>query len=267
VVPSGESGVTAHSGAKMLRGSGLGADLDQDWVNIAYRFHAGTPYTGNIMLDWWFYDRLGSGGANYQDFVALGYYDTAPTTTDYPGAGSLNAGVGNIQRISLGGSSYGAPDTTKYQARVVGSVDGYGGGWFNTTATRSVGWHHGRIIIGPAIPDGTADIAFYIDDLAVPTLVHNSVTTYGFNVIELNANYGPTAGIVGYYDELTFDVAPPPNLKVSLSGKNAVLTWLGPWFLQSASDVEGPYSDVAGATTPYSYDTTQGPRQFFRVRN
>src|SRR5207302_8100406 len=93
-----ENGVVPHSGTNMTRGSAP-SDLDENWVNLAYRFNSGNFYSGNILMDWWFYDPLGPGGSAYRDFGALGYYNTAPATADYPGAGSLN-GSTQIQRLS-----------------------------------------------------------------------------------------------------------------------------------------------------------------------
>jgi hypothetical protein len=204
--------VTPHSGTQMVRGANSPADFDQDWYNLAYRLNGGNPYTGNVTMRWWFFDPVGSGGATYQDFAALGFYNTAPGNTDYPGTGSLNTGVTQVQRLSLGGASVqGAGfDPTVYQARVVGASDGYSGasGWFNTTTPRTVGWHQGMIVIGPALGDGTNDVNFYIDNLTVPTLTHNSVESFGYNVLELNANFGSDSA---YYDDVSFSVNPVPE--------------------------------------------------------
>src|SRR5689334_10659003 len=138
-----ENGVIPFTGLNMIRGSAPG-DLDQNWINLQYRFNGGNPYTGGIALDFRFYDPDGASAdaSNYRDFGALGFYNTAPTNTDYPANGSLNTGVTQIQRLSLGAGSDtgGGYDSTKYQARVVGRTDGYDGatGWFNTTASRSI---------------------------------------------------------------------------------------------------------------------------------
>jgi hypothetical protein len=201
--------VAPHSGSAMIRGSAP-SDLDQNWVNIGYRFNGGSAYTGGIQLDYYFYDPLGSGGTDFRDFGALGFYNTAPSSTDYPGTGSLNTGVTQIQRLCLGASSsQGAGfDNTTYQARVVGATDGYSNGWFNTTTPRSVGWHHALIFVSSDIGDGTNNVSFYIDDFNTPTLTHNSVTNYGYNVIELNNNFGPTTG---YFDDLTLSTIPEPS--------------------------------------------------------
>lgn len=205
-VVGAEGSVTPHSGNQMIRSSAP-SDFDENWVNISYRFNGGNLYTGDIQYDWWFYDPLGSGGSNFRDYAALGYYNTAPTTTDYPGTGSLNSST-QIQRLSLGASTPSGYDVTKYQARVVGATDGLANGWFNLSLDRSVGWHEGRIVVGPVQGDGTATVSFYIDDMATPLLVHNSVYSYGFNVIEVNTGYGPTTG---YFDDVSFSVIPEPS--------------------------------------------------------
>jgi hypothetical protein len=55
-----------------------------------------------------------------------------------------------------------------------------------------------------------------------------------------------------------------PKLYHRMFGGNPVLTWSGPGALQSASDIAGSYTDISGATSPYT-NTTSGPL-FFRVR-
>jgi hypothetical protein len=56
------------------------------------------------------------------------------------------------------------------------------------------------------------------------------------------------------------------SIAYSRQGNNLVLTWPSGWSLQSATNVLGPYSDVQGATSPYTVDTTLAPQQFFRLR-
>src|ERR1035441_7446016 len=163
-----------------------------------------------------------------------------------------------------------------YQARVVeislSGKDGIGAtDWQNTTTTPSVGWHHARIQVGPSVGASLATsvnyVNYYIDDMANPAFTHVDTQSYGYNVLELNQNYGTTTG---YFDDVSFAVGRPPNIGVSLSGTTATLTWPGLDFvLQSASEVAGvvTWSDVAGAISPYPYDTTSNPQQFFRLRN
>jgi hypothetical protein len=190
-----------------------------------------------------------------------------PTTTDYPGTGSLNAGVTVYQRATLGGANNlnAGYDNTRYQARNAGST-GYNGGWNNLSTTRSIGWHHARIIAGPPT-NNIAMLYFYVDDLVVPAFSQLNTSSRGFNAIEINSGQNNT---LGFFDDISFAVAAPPNLTVTHSGNNAIISWAGSGFtLQSASVVTGPYTDVGTppTTSPYSYDTTTSPQQFFRLRN
>jgi hypothetical protein len=211
-VVGAEGGVIPYSGSQMVRGENTGSGtFDQSWYNLAYRLNNGLPFSGLVLLDWYFYDPLGPGGTDFRDYVALGFYDTAPPDTDGPfyGPGNpdnydLNFGVGLIQRLSLGATFHTDPgyDPNYYQARVVGASDGYNSnGWFNTQTPRTVGWHHAAIAAGPQRGDGTNKIFFFIDDASHATLVHNSVLTYGYNVIELNQNFGI---VTGYFDDVSF---------------------------------------------------------------
>jgi hypothetical protein len=56
------------------------------------------------------------------------------------------------------------------------------------------------------------------------------------------------------------------RIAFSQQGNNLVLTWPTGFTLQSATNVVGPYSDVAGATSPYTNNVTVRPQQFFRLR-
>lgn len=204
-----DSGVSPHSGSKMIRGAFVsGIDLDQNWYNIAYRHNGGAAFTGNIQFDWWFYDPVGqgSGSTNFRDYAALGYYNTAPAGTDYPGTGSLNSST-QIQRLGLGGFNGNAASQTVYCARIVGETAGDAGNaaWFLTGVARSVGWHHGQIIVGPALGNNTNQVTFNID--GVMALSRNSITAYGYNVLEFNTKFGSQTG---YFDDVSFTIIPEP---------------------------------------------------------
>jgi hypothetical protein len=277
-VVTAEVGVTPHSGDQMLGGLGPGEE-STNWCNLAYRVGGGQYFTSNCLLDWWFYDPLGNApnAADFEDYVALCSYNTAPTNTDYPESstpennGNLNAGLvisSQYQRLSLGASvfmpAYGAYNSSHYQARIAGASLGYGQGWIDTPSQRSVGWHHARIILGPLLPDGTVNVYFYIDDLVTPVYSGNSINSSGFNVIEVNS---AQADAVGYFDDISFAVATattPASLSVALAGKRVVLSWQG-GSLQSAPRLTGPWNLVPGATSPYPYDPASAPVQFFRL--
>jgi hypothetical protein len=207
VVTSGDGGVTAHSGNQMVRGLSTGGDFDQEYYNLAYRLNSGSAFAGSLRVDWWFYDPLGAGNNNYQDYGALGYYSNVPSDTDYPidsGSGVL---TGINQRLSLGAANTPGNDTTKYQARVVGATDGTinANGWYNTNRDRSIGWHEARIVLGDAAGTDT-QVSFYIDDMANPVLVHSITSPSGINVLELNGAFGPQPG---YYDDISISSVAP----------------------------------------------------------
>ena len=272
IIVGTEGSISPHSGTQMVRGANGGTiQFDQDYYNLAYRLNGGSVYKGNIRLDWWFYDLNGPGDTNYRDYVALVDYGSYQSATDQDGSGNPGPSTSINQRLSLGATFLTGADYTKYQARVVSADDpGIAGtsGWFNTTTTRSVGWHHGRIAVGPTQGTMSApEVAFYIDDMVNPTLVHNAISTIGYNFIEINTQFGTETA---YFDDISFAVAQPPKLTATLSGVNVMLTWPGDSYtLQSASVVTGPYTDVGASPTasPYSYDTTTNPQQFFRLRN
>jgi len=243
VPPNGRIDVSkAHSGTKSLWGTAGGC---RDFYNLQYRCNNGLPFTGSVYLDWWFYDPLGSGGSTTNfcgDYTALSCYSGMPTTLDHP-ATVPNVMPAPIQQLAVGMSDDLASgyNPAKYQVRIVGDSGGYHGGWFNTTVTRSVGWHHARVAVGPRkSPSNTNDITFFIDDMASPVMPsRDSITTAGFNMIEVNSSM-PQAGTITsssgavyskYYhfasvDDISFGTAPgaPTAAAASNVGPNAI-TW------------------------------------------
>lgn len=211
-ISSGAAG--PHSGTQMVTASAA-SDFDQDWFNLAHRLNSGSNFTGDIKLDWYFYDPSGAGDTNYRDYVALGNYATASTgaasNLDYTTAsgGNLNPG-GATQRLSLGASNPSGFNSNQYQARIVGATDGLANGWFNI-GSRSVGWHEGTIVL--ADPNGSDTmVSFYIDGFDY--LDHAIMNSTGVNVIELNDGFGST---VGNYDDVSFSLTPEPTSACTLA--------------------------------------------------
>jgi len=66
--------------------------------------------------------------------------------------------------------------------------------------------------------------------------------------------------------EVVPNTAVGPSVNFSTQGNNFVLNWPGGWTLQSATNVLGPYTDVPGATSPFTNDMTLNPQLFFRLR-
>jgi hypothetical protein len=70
----------------------------------------------------------------------------------------------------------------------------------------------------------------------------------------LNSNNGLLAMQIGW-----------PQIEAANVGGQVVLSWIGNYTLLSATDVGGPYTPVAGATSPYT-NSLPGDQRFFRLR-
>lgn len=204
-------GVTPHSGGQMIGGRDA-SDFDTDWLNMAYRFNGGTPFYGNLVMSWWFYDPAGAGSSTYMDYSGMGFSSVAPNNQDYTAAsgGNLNSGP-FYQMLSLGANYIGGGglNPNEYQAEVLGATNGANGTqWFNLPVSRTVGWHEAAIVLGTPGGASTA-VSFYIDNLNTPLLTEAIGTTNGLNVIDLNSAFGST---YGYYDDLTLSRIPEPGV-------------------------------------------------------
>jgi hypothetical protein len=284
--------VTPHSGSYMVRGSLRPGDSDQDFYNLTYWLNSSnghTAFTGNLSLDWWFYDPIGAGtnASNFQDFLALGFYPGIPTNSPYDPAAATTFGVnGNASQImSLGATTWftgnpppGDADVTVYQARLLNAAsgDGYGQGWRNLTKARTIGWHHARWIILPQLADQSNDIVGYLDDMVNPVIQDNVVSPNGYNSIEMDDNFGPDGSITAYYDDITMDYLPAPKLDVVNAGNGVVLNWQNGWILQSTTnllnastfkDVPSSNTNLVHATSPYTNSVTGTNQLYFRLRN
>jgi hypothetical protein len=58
----------------------------------------------------------------------------------------------------------------------------------------------------------------------------------------------------------------PARLCFTQKTNGLTLSWSDPCFLQSSTNVIGPYFDVPGAVSPYIVVITSGPPRFFRLR-
>jgi len=59
--------------------------------------------------------------------------------------------------------------------------------------------------------------------------------------------------------------APPPTLSIGFQGGAWKIVYTGT--LQSSAAVNGTYTDVNGATSPYTVPTTSATMQYYRARN
>ena len=60
---------------------------------------------------------------------------------------------------------------------------------------------------------------------------------------------------------------PPKIISSTKSGDELILSWTGPFILQSATNVTGIYGDIWAVGSPYTNITTSAEQQFFRLRN
>jgi hypothetical protein len=269
-----EGGVTPHSGTNMVRGLAPvlpSGDFDEDFYNLAFRLNQSNIYSGNILLDWWFYDPIGATNADrFQDYVSLAYFDQILTNADY----SSPDNPGNqLQALSLGaGDPAQGANTNFYQAEILGVVtNSYdGAGWFDTTTPRTNGWHHARITVSPMATNGMVNVAFYIDNMTNPTLTNSTVSAPGFNCIELTADNGDAADgtVSAYYDDFRFYSSPQigNTLSVALAATNAIVTFPDLWYLQTTTNLASTnWLTLTNAVSPYTNSLTSA-QQFYRLR-
>jgi hypothetical protein len=85
-----------------------------------------------------------------------------------------------------------------------------------------------------------------------------------------NPGWTPTMLPTGAPLDLAFKLTTPTNvcggpIITYISPNVAVLTWLS-GYLQSSTNVAGPYTDVSGATSPYTNTIVAPPYKFYRLR-
>ena len=257
------AGATVHSGQNSLW-SGY-AGNGRNYLNLGYRLYQGSGYfVDAIYIDWWFYDPWGTGWGlalgNYcDDPLSLVYAGVIPTDTDAP----ENAATHNFdesefgQKISLGMANdwctiegltpsqvftpYAGFDHTKYQVRIKNDGTGvsdpasYANGWYNVDVTRSIGWHHGRIVVGALDPGYFNPVTFYLDNMAAP--VHTGRMAPQLNAVELMTEWKPgdSSTVVNWpdgamYDDITIGSVPmdppaAPGAAAASGVTTTAITW------------------------------------------
>ncbi len=191
----------------MVQSAASGTFEDTDDVNLAYRLNAGQSYNGNLKMDWWYFDPWGADGrgANLEDYMVIGHYGL-PTDHDHDAMSFTGTKI-----IWLGAYPAAGYDPTLYQAKITGETDGLNAGQFyNTTRTRSIGWHHFRILVG--IPNGASTpVSFFIDDMVNPVMTHAKFWPDSIDCAEINGRaHGSTSDPVGYFDHFSFQTAADP---------------------------------------------------------
>jgi hypothetical protein len=75
---------------------------------------------------------------------------------------------------------------------------------------------------------------------------------------------GNSAGTV-ISEAAVLSVAPMLTVQSAVAG--LTLIWPGSFILQAASSPAGPYADIPGATSPFSWNAQTNAQQFFRLRS
>ncbi len=104
----------------------------------------------------------------------------------------------------------------------------------------------------------------------VPVLNTNSVNLGGVapasGLLFANSTYYSTTTEGGGFNGNVFGLSFGVFLNIQTNGHNVVLTWNNPAFsLQSAPNVVGTYTNIPGATSPYT-NPISGAQQFFRLQ-
>ncbi len=103
--------------------------------------------------------------------------------------------------------------------------------------------------------DGYAMAHALIDEARIQTGVNSPDWVWAsWATVAQNSTFANYAAVNSSIVTITFQV----------TGNQLTLTW-PKGTLQSATQINGPYTDVIGATSPYPINTT-GPQQFYRVR-
>jgi hypothetical protein len=128
--------------------------------------------------------------------------------------------------------------------------------YFDTTAVRSLGWHHARILIGPADP-GThvATVQFFVDDMSNSVLTHDlPAGNVGFNSLHMMGAsiFSPaTSETGGFFDDVSFQALNDPFI---VQSPQSVTTNFGATVTFSVAAMASTYqwlkdgSPIPGAT-------------------
>jgi hypothetical protein len=217
----------------------------------------------------------GSAEAGFLPFVPVaGRVYTLSANIDDPAGGNSwgflgycgleNTGYGYI--ADPGSSMYGygweliRPDGSAYNEQAF--IGPYGNGGVNLNGFFSTGSNTYAIILDTTLAQWT--FTFLIGGVvAQPATASGGVPAFNqINYVTIGTIGDP---VVVQDFLLTEEVpAPSPSIIISVSGGQTIVTWSA-GILQSASQVNGPWSEVNGATSPYTVSLI-GQKQYFRAK-
>ena len=102
---------------------------------------------------------------------------------------------------------------------------------------------------------------------AFATSVRGVMTQFDNSAVPLDAGYNMYLLRSSDIEAGTPPVGPTPEpLTIQVLGTDVVLSWTQPAFnLQASSEVSGGYTNITGATSPYTYPLSEG-KKFFRLQ-
>jgi PA14 domain-containing protein/Ig-like domain-containing protein/lectin family protein len=139
--------------------------------------------------------------------------------------------------------------------------------FYTTSDDGSRLWVNGQLVVDnwfdqpPTERSGTIDLSA---DQQYPILMEYYENTGGALVQLSWSSAAQFKGIIPQ-TQLYPTTAPLQPTFANLGGTNLVLSWFGSYALESATDVRGPYSPIAGATSPYTNTIGSEPEMFFRL--
>jgi hypothetical protein len=234
-------------------------------------------------------DYLNSSNVNLgNQFTCSAWVNVSPTANNIQGVWVNGGGGYSSSEMAFFINDYNTADG----ALLFGSGDG-SNGQQPETATGLVtpgAWH----LVTAAVDRTAATVQLYVDGVLAgsgPTMP-DFPTNSDMNLGRFNAGAFPFTGAMDEarihgtvddanwvwadyqtvannstfttYSGVTNTITLPITLTIRVSGANAILTWPG-GTLQSASQLNGPYSNVTGATSPYT-NTISGAQQYYRVQ-
>ena len=214
-----------------------------------------------------FADGVGQSIAN----VVNGLYGNAngwiSGSYDIPGNLDFSAGpfigVALTNTIALSSIAWGRDNTgavsdrwqTTYTLQVTTVANPDGG--TTTTGDATTGW----VTIGTAKYQGGKRTGF------TPWVRHRYNVSQGGNPIQATGVRIQVASGSTEIDEIELNAAAaaPAVMSITHQASEVVVSWTGAGTLQTANQVTGPWTDVAGVTNPMTFSTTSN-QQFYRVK-
>lgn len=183
-----------------------------------------------------------------------------------PGIGTISAPEGQLTINDL-------PQGTYSVYLYAQNYDGDRGSVFSIDPTNGGGADGGMDATDPS-PQGAGAASFNASTFVEGQtyVLFTNVTADATGAIRVTYVYNPAPGLST--GEAPFNgvqviknvVAVPPTMTIQASGGQAIISWnpaIGT--LQSSANIVGPYSDVVGATSPYTNSLNTATQQFFRV--